>query len=189
METIENHFTCKILLTFLPKEIVHMISFKYGVLQHYYIKKSFKELEKHIIERKKFNGTITLLHIINYRMRNDISNMAFRFPDVTTPYVNKEAKICNVRSILERYSYIRGNYLVMYSYNNSNKYNSSEIIKMIQMYFGDYKEYNDIIEEVFQTFPSISSLVRYYYKLEPFDNFDDFKNKLEEDFNKKIIVK
>ena len=177
MDIIHNHYVCRILLTFLPIEIVHIIAFKFGILQHYFIKKSFYELRKH--------------NIVNYRMRNDITNLAFRFPDIMPPYISKEAKICQVRDIKVRYSNLTQNYCLQYSNNNAGRYTFTELLKMICLFFGDKKEYNNMLYEIFNN-KSLTSMIRFYYKLEPFDfNTNNFSEKILDKydmFEKKLFT-
>lgn len=166
-QTLQNIPVMKHLLEFLPNEIVCLIAFKFRAIQPYYIYHIQIELNRIRWEIYKGRNNKTLYRIYYYRSYNIINDDAFKFPNASPPYINKKAKICNVREIKIKYQ----------------NYTSNNIIKFTSIPFSQnkkfllYQEFHNLVNNdpylsdcindyIISTTHTFTEMIRAYYRFD-----------------------
>ena len=101
--TLQSHPFIRILLHFLPNEIVSLIAIQYKAIIPYPLYLSKNQLFANCIQWVRQIRNDTIYSIFYYRRNNNMTEQAFRFPRENVPCINRTFRICHTRESQLKY--------------------------------------------------------------------------------------
>lgn len=187
VQTFQQHYVLRILLSFLPNEIVNLIAFRFGGI----VTRTHLEIKKGLHQcMDDWNNELinkTIYSIMTYRSHNNVSEEAFKFPSAKKPpYINKGYLICNYRIMKNKFQGFQ-DVTFKIPYNNKfrdlNRDNMMDLVK--KMYISDSQTERELKECGYLHYIHLDKLVRFYYRYDyetriKYDSLTDYARTITE---------